>query len=83
MERVERVVAFRRSFPSAGESGGADVGIEARGVGGLVGVDDRADRVVVPVALEKDVEERDGVFDERLVVFLTSLVKHETQNSER
>ena len=74
---------FRRPFQICGESGGADIGIEARDVGGLVErVDDRADRVVVPVALEKDVEQRNEIFDERLVVLLSALVEHETQNWE-
>ena len=31
----------------------------------------------------RDVEQRDGVFGERLVVLLSALVKHETLNSER
>ena len=37
------------------------------------GVEDRAESVAVPVALEKDVEERDEVIDEGLVALLGRL----------
>ena len=61
-------------FTSAGQSGGADIRLEPGDVGQLAErVCDGTDRAVVPVTLEKDVEQRDEVFSQRLLVLLICL----------